>query len=105
MRYQTRVRWLLVLLIGFALGTAPLHAQDRKARKATEQSMQEQAKAKAASEREFDEKYSMRQNQHVTAQDKATRKRMKANRKRSQRETSGQRVPFYKRWFRKKHFR
>jgi hypothetical protein len=105
MRYKRMMRWLFILFIGFALGISPSYAQGRKARKDTERSMQEQAKAKAASEREFDEKYSMRKNQHLTAQDKATRKRMKANRKRAQRETSGQRVPFYKRWFRKKHFR
>lgn len=99
------IRWFLIGLLGFALTAPPVHAQTRKARKETQRSMDEQAKAKAAREREFDEKYSARQNQHLSAQDKATRKRMKANRKRAERGSYGQHVPFYKRWFRKKHFR
>lgn len=100
------MRWLIIMCIGVALvASLPADAQSRQERKETERSMKEQAKAAEAREREFDEKYSMRKNKHVSGQDKATRKRMKANRKRSQREISGKSVPFYKRWFRKKHFR
>lgn len=103
------MRSLIILLtIALCVGqSSELYSQrDRRAQKETKASMQDQAERKAAREAEFEKNMSERQERHMQAQTKATRKRMKENRKRSERmNRKGTHLPFYKRWFRKRHFR
>lgn len=100
---QVIVITLVLLLSGVALDT--FCQSDRRARKETKASLQDQAERKAAREAEFEKNMSERQDHHMKAQTKTTRKRMKQNQKRSERVNRGTHVPFYKRWFRKRHFR
>lgn len=58
-----------------------------------------QEKKKKEREEKAAAEYEKRKDQHESIQTKETRKRMKANRKRSQRHDTGYRPPFYKRWF------
>jgi hypothetical protein len=48
--------------------------------------------------------YESKREMHYAKQDKATRKRMEQNMKRSQKQSWGKEVPWYKRIFRKRHF-
>jgi len=58
-----------------------------------------QEKKKKEREEKAAAEYQKRKDQHESIQTKETRKRMKANRKRSQKHDTGYRPPFYKRWF------
>jgi len=66
----------------------------------------EGAKVQEKKKKEREEKaaaeYQKRLDQHESIQTKDTRKRMKENRKRSQRYDTGYKPPFYKRWFSRK---
>ena len=96
---------LFLILLLFALGlSTPVDAQ-RRARKETKKSMKDQAERKAERKAALYGEYKQKENKHLEMQDKSTRKRMKANRKRQQRMASGKPLPFYKRWFRKKRIR
>lgn len=99
---------LLILLFSLLLmGQAPsaFGQGNRRAKKETQASVKDQVERKAEREAEFDKKMAERQERHVQAQTKDTQKRMKKNRKRSERINRRTHVPFYKRWFRKRHFK
>lgn len=78
---------------------------NRRAKKETQASVKDQVERKAEREAAFDKQMTERQERHVQAQTKDTQKRMKKNRKRSERINRRTHVPFYKRWFRKRHFK
>ena len=46
-----------------------------------------------------------KQDHHRAIQTKKTRRRMKRNKRKSERMRMGKGEPFYSRWFRKKHFK
>ena len=64
-----------------------------------ENAISKEKEAKALKQAE----YAARSNHHSELQDKATKKRMKKNLKRSQKHSWGKEVPWYKRIFRRRH--
>lgn len=100
-----RVFFISSVLLFLVVAPDAFGQGERRARKETKASMQDQAERKASREAEFEKNMTDRQERHMQAQTKETRKRMKENRKRSERINRGTHVPFYKRWFRKRHFR
>ncbi len=99
------IRVLIVLILMVSLPHFVSGQGDRRARKETKSSQDDQAKKKAEREATYDSEMQKRQEKHLKSQTKKTRKRMKANRKRSERIDKGTHLPFYKRWFRKKRIR
>lgn len=98
-------RRLLVLLLAIFLGTGvPAEAQ-RRAKKETKKSMKEQSERKADNKAKIFNEYKSKEEKHFEIQDRATRKRMKANRKRQKRLSNGKPLPFYKRWFKKRRIK
>lgn len=94
---------VLVALVGFQ---SSAEAQGRrKQRKQTESQIEDAQQRAIAQEAEIDAKLAQRREKHMSIQTKATQKRMKKNRKKADRIARGTDVPFYKRWFRKRHFR
>lgn len=98
---------ILLVLLTFTVGFgAEAEAQGRRQqRKQTKTQIEDAHERAAAQEAEIDQKLAERREKHMTIQTKATQKRMKKNRKKAERMTRGTDVPFYKRWFRKRHFR
>lgn len=94
---------LLVALLGYS--TCSEAQGRRKERKKTETQIADAHQRAAEQEAEIDTKLAERREKHMTIQTKATQKRMKKNRKRAEQMSRGAEVPFYKRWFRKRHFR
>lgn len=94
---------LLVALVGFC--TSAEAQGRRKERKKTETQIEDAHERAAQQEAEIDTKLAERREKHMTIQTKETQKRMKKNRKKAERMSRGADVPFYKRWFRKRHFR
>lgn len=101
---MTRLIVLVILLTVTTVGDA-IAQSNRRARKETKASMNDQASRKEARVSNFDEQLEAGRKAHMQKQTKKTRKRMKANRKRSERIDKGTHLPFYKRWFRKRHFK
>jgi hypothetical protein len=100
--------WRILLLLVVALlgySTAAEAQGRRKERKKTETQIEDAHRRAAEQETEIDTKLAERREKHMTIQTKATQKRMKKNRKKAERMSRGADVPFYKRWFRKRHFR
>ncbi len=99
------VRFILISLL-LLIGLSTVQAQTkRQQRKESNASMQDQQARKQDREAQFEQELDARRNKHMKQQTKQTRKRMKKNRKRSERIDKGTHLPFYKRWFRKKHFK
>lgn len=91
-------------IVFFTLSSQAVSAQ-RVKRTKTDKQRKEQIDKEGENRARMEEDLSKKQQHHYDIQDKATRKRMKANQKRQQRINSGKQAPFYKRWFRKKRFK
>ena len=91
---------VLVLFLGFSDAAT---AQREKGKTAKEQ-MKDQQEMKQARKQKQMEELQMKRERQKKIQDKKTRKRMKRTRKKSERYSSGKRLPFWKRWFRKRKF-
>jgi hypothetical protein len=63
---------------------------------------EEAAQKKAATGEKQKDEYQSRREQHLKAQDRQTRKRMKRTLKRAERYSWGKEAPWYKRWFGKR---
>ncbi|MFZ4784782.1 MAG: hypothetical protein ACOYLH_04840 [Flavobacteriales bacterium] len=87
---------LLIAAINFATGAM---AQDDV--QTRENAVKREQEAKAAKQAEYD----AHRDHLEDIQDKATRKRMKKNLKKSQRISQGKQIPWYKRIFRKRRTR
>lgn len=96
---------LLLLLFTFTLaaGMPELRAQVKQ--QTAEEQIKEQQKAKEAREKKIQDEMDAKQDHHRTIQTKKTRRRMKRNKRKSERMRMGKGEPFYRRWFRKKHFK
>lgn len=73
--------------------------------KTAEESMKDQAKAKKQREKESEKAYQSKQDHHRKIQTRKTRRRMKQNTRKAERARTGKSDPFWKRWFRKRHFK
>ena len=73
--------------------------KEKKPRKPKQENAQPAANNRAESE----SKLGAHRKHHLDIQDKATRKRMKRNERNRRRANKGRTLPFWKRWFRKKH--
>ncbi len=97
--------WIKIALL-IALSISYLNADaQREKRQSTRKQMKEQMKSQDSSRSEIEGNYSKDKNKHYEIQDKSTKKRMRANRKRAKKQVKNRSLPFYKRWFRKSHFR
>ncbi|MEY3399252.1 MAG: hypothetical protein RL220_1846 [Bacteroidota bacterium] len=97
--------FLIVPLLVISLGADAQKQRKRPPKQkqiTAEQAQKEAAEKKAAQRAEIEGKYSDRLDHHKSIQDKSTQKRMKRNMKRSQKQSWGKDVPWYKRWFRKR---
>jgi|AntRauTorcE11897_2_1112592.scaffolds.fasta_scaffold50476_1 Ni/Co efflux regulator RcnB len=99
-KYLIALITVFVLLLSFS-NTAT--AQREKGKTAKEQ-MKDQKEMKEARKQKQEDALQMKRERHKKIQDKKTRKRMKRTRKKSERYSSGKRLPFWKRWFRKRKF-
>ena len=98
--------FMIALFLGCTLPMAiPTGASAQVKSKTAEESIREQEKAKAEREKKIAAEQQAKEDHHRDIQTKKTRRRMKKNRKKSERLASGRSVPFYKRWFRKKRFK
>lgn len=98
------------LLITFCTALLLLTTTESLAQRDRSQNPKRQAKQQAEMRQEREEKFDAdmkaRGDRHVEIQDKETRKRMKKNRRRSERIAKyGTDEPFFKRLFRRRHFR
>jgi Ni/Co efflux regulator RcnB len=93
-----------ILLIALIVIPCSLAAQDGK-KVRTKKARKEAVKKQSEHKDQLVSDYSKRADHHEKIQDKSTRKRMKKNQKRVKRRYKGTEIPFYKRWFRKKHFK
>jgi flagellar biosynthesis/type III secretory pathway M-ring protein FliF/YscJ len=101
-------RILLLLVVFFTVHVAVFAQREKKRPPKEKQKTAEEAQAEAiekkkAKEAENMAKYQDGVDHHKSLQDKATQKRMKKNLKRAEKQSWGKNVPWYKRWFRKKH--
>lgn len=95
----------VVLIFMAILMPFALQAQRDKSQNPKKQ-MKEQHEAKQARVDKFNSEMKAREEHHVAIQDKKTRKRMKKTRKKSERMARrGTSEPFFRRLFRKRHFR
>jgi len=89
---------LLFLFLGFSFANNPLLAQENAPEprnKIFEKKEKQRAKDRAQAEKELTK-------HHAKIQGKATRKRMKQNKKKANRMKKGKKAdPFWKKWFRK----
>lgn len=96
---------LLLLLFAFTLVTGLPEAQAQVKQQTAEEQIKEQQKAKKAREKKIQGEMDAKQEHHRAIQTKKTRRRMKRNKRKSERMRMGKGEPFYRRWFRKKHFK
>ncbi|MDZ4750184.1 MAG: hypothetical protein SGI87_01120 [Flavobacteriales bacterium] len=75
----------------------------KEKQKTAEEAQSEAIEKKKAKEAENMAKYNDGVDHHRSLQDKDTQKRMKKNLKKARKQSWGKEVPWYKRWFRKKH--
>ena len=98
-------RLLNILLITVLLVGANDALAQKVKRQSTKKQMKEQANNKASAQAEIEDRYSKNKDRHSKIQGKKTQKRMKRNRREVHRRYKGTHIPFYKRWFRKRHFK
>lgn len=91
------MKWIKLIVFGVALtcSSAAIAQDDVQTR---ENAVKRDQEAKAAKQAEYD----AHRDHLEDIQDKATRKRMKKNLKKSQRISQGKQIPWYKRMFRKR---
>ncbi len=100
-----RLKLLIVLMLAF-LSAMPSVAQSGGGNQPSKQITPKDAIDKQKQrEKEQDDQLKAREEHHKKIQDKATRKRMKKNLKKAEKQSWGKNVPWYKRWFRKKKFK
>jgi bacterioferritin (cytochrome b1) len=100
-----RPKFFVVLILVF-LSAVPSLAQSGGGNQSSKQITPKDAIDKQKQrEREQDEQLKAREEHHKKIQDKATRKRMKKNLKKAEKQSWGKNIPWYKRWFRKKKFK
>lgn len=94
------MNWIKIFVLGVALtcSTGAIAQDDVQTR---ENAVKRDQEAKAAKQAE----YEAHRDHLEEIQDKATRKRMKKNLKKSQRISQGKQIPWYKRIFRKRRTR
>jgi hypothetical protein len=85
---------LLLLTLGFSEATA-----QKERSQSPKQQAKEQSRLKKEREDKIDKEIKAREDYHDSIQDKATRKRMKRNERKSRRLARGKSAPFYHRWF------
>lgn len=101
------MRTVLMLMLAFVLaGAGEAHGQKRPGRRRGQDvQTPENALDKERANRESKEaEYRMRRDHQAEIQDKSTRKRMKKNLKKAQKQSWGKSVPWYKRVFRRRKF-
>lgn len=99
-------RILHILLIALLVaGSSDAVCQKREKRVSTKKQMKDQAKNKESAKAEIEGRYAQNKDRHSKIQGKSTQKRMKRNRREVHRRNKGTHIPFYKRWFRKRHFK
>ena len=104
---RKRSHWIVKISLIFMALMMPfaMQAQRDKSQNPKKQ-MKEQQEAKQARVDKFNSEMKAREEHHVAIQDKKTRKRMKKTRKKSERMARrGTSEPFFRRVFRKRHFR
>lgn len=89
---------VLTALLSIVISEAP--AQKERSPSPRQQA-KEQAKLQKEREVKIDKEIKAREEYHDAIQDKATRKRMKQNERKSRRISRGKSAPFYHRWFRR----
>lgn len=100
------IRFFHILILASALLVADSALAQRKDKSQTpKEAAKDQAQLRKEREDKINAELTAKEKGHVSIQDKATRKRMKANRKRSKRIEKGKTVPFYKRWFMRRKIR
>lgn len=93
------LKHVLLLLVFIPVIAFSQGRKDKKARKPKQENAQPVANNRAESE----SKLFAHRKHHLDIQDKATRKRMKRNERNRRRAMKGRTLPFWKRWFRKRH--
>lgn len=97
MRAQRIIRLVVLSLV--ICSASPLAAQPKSdAQKVTPQTARKK-EAEALEKKQTE--YQSRRDHHMESQDKATRKRMKKNLRKTRKQSWGKNVPWYKRWFRR----
>lgn len=91
---------LSVLVFCFAiLGAQESVAQNKPPRQTNVVTPEDGANKQKENRRRKEEEYKMRQDKHAAIQDKATKKRMKESRKKSNKTGNANRLPWYKKIF------
>lgn len=103
MNFLQRTFQILALALLICGSATPVNAQVKS--QTAEEQLKEQEKAKAARAKKIDSEMQAKKDHHSAIQTKKTRKRMKRNKRKNQRIRSGKSEPFFKRWFRKRHFK
>jgi hypothetical protein len=79
--------------------TTELHAQNKPPKQTNVVTPQDGANKQKENRRRKEEEYKMKREKHDAIQDKATRKRMKESRKKSNKTGNANRLPWYKKIF------
>jgi hypothetical protein len=93
------LKYMFLLLVFVPTIAFTQGRKEKKPRKPKQENAQPAANNRAESE----SKLGAHRKHHLDIQDKATRKRMKRNERNRRRANKGRTLPFWKRWFRKKH--
>jgi len=102
MRFLTKNWSRIIILIVFCVAIAqPSHAQNKRKSKPKKEKKKVPPKQESNKEKKVKELRASR-DKHAKIQDKKTRKRMKQTRKKSMIHAGEKKLPFYKRWFRRK---
>jgi uncharacterized protein HemX len=98
-------RLIQILLVILLIATGGDSFAQRQKRQSTKKQMKEQAQNENSAKAEIAGRYSKNKDHHTNIQGKSTQKRMRKNRREVHRRNSGRHIPFYQRWFRKRHFK
>ncbi len=92
---------LFLIVAFFSLGflTHELHAQNKPPKQTDVVTPADGANKQKENRRRKEEEYQMKREKHEAIQDKATRKRMKESRKKSNKTGNANRLPWYKKIF------
>jgi len=105
-RFRLMKALIIALFAAFALLSTPAEAQKtpKKQRGSDVQTPENALDRDKADRAAIEAGYKDRKGHHDDLQDKATKKRMKQNYKRSQKQSWGKEIPWYRRMFRKRKF-
>jgi Flp pilus assembly protein TadB len=103
MRFLSAILVMILMLAGSSQAWAQ-RSRKRPPKQENVQTPQNAKDAERANKAMKTAQYESKREMHYAKQDKATRKRMEKNMKRSQKQSWGKELPWYKRLFRKRHF-